>query len=176
MDRSSHQSLRPERIANSPYRRPVANGMKKSSSFASIRSILSYPLNLFRNPSQELSLPTTTSDLPVQVEANSESGSEDEWNGQPPTSADGMDVFDAAASAGRTGPEFEARTAQWRAKGEVPGGRRDLARRSLEVGRCSSARGSSDSNNREYPPTHLAPSVLLPPSLAQKPPLLCPSL
>ena len=135
MDRSSHQSLRPERIANSPYRRPAANGMKKSSSFASIRSIFSYPLNLFRNPSEELSLPTTTSDLPVQVEANSESGSEDEWNGQPPASANGMDVFDAAAGAGRTGPEFEARTASWRAKGEVPGGRRDLARRSLEV--CS---------------------------------------
>lgn len=43
------------------------------------------------------------------------------------------DVFDLAAAAGRGGNDFERRTAEFRARGEIPGGRRDLARRSLEV-------------------------------------------
>ena len=46
----------------------------------------------------------------------------------------GHDVFHLAAAAGRDGQEFEERAAEWRAKGEKLGGRRDTARRSLEVG------------------------------------------
>lgn len=88
---------------------------------------------MFRGNSQELTLPTNISDLPAEVETRSESGSEDGWNGQGPAGVNGMDLFDAAAAGGRTGPEFEERQAEWRAKGEVPGGRREMARRSLEV-------------------------------------------
>lgn len=47
---------------------------------------------------------------------------------------DGQDVFSLAAAGGREGPEFEDRAASWRAQGEKAGGRRDMARRALEVG------------------------------------------
>ena len=46
---------------------------------------------------------------------------------------DGQDVFDLAAAAGRDGREFDDRAAEWRAKGEKVGGRRDMVRRNLEV-------------------------------------------
>ena len=143
MDRSSRQGLRSERISNSPYKRPEASGLKKSSSttFSTVKNIFSYALSpLFRSSSSaDLTLPTTNSDI-KEIDQKSESGSEDGWNGSPPALDNGkegingsMDVFDLAAAAGRHGKEFEDRAAKWRAKGEVVGGRRDLARRSLTV-------------------------------------------
>jgi len=81
-----------------------------------------------------MSLPRTTADLHVEPEPQSESGSEDGWNGEPPENMDGMDVFKMAAAGGRQGKDFEERTEEWRSKGEVPGGRRESARRSLQVG------------------------------------------
>jgi hypothetical protein len=67
------------------------------------------------------------------AEQRSESGSEDQWDGEPPATMQGQDVFSLAAAAGREGPEFESRATAWRARGEIPGGRRETARRALEV-------------------------------------------
>ncbi|ORY33450.1 hypothetical protein BCR39DRAFT_557135 [Naematelia encephala] len=89
--------------------------------------MLSHVPSFFSRSSASI-LPTTHQDI---AEARSESGSEDEWNGEPPVAMDGEDVFDLAAAGGRTGKEFEARAADWRAKGEIPGGRRQAARQNL---------------------------------------------
>ena len=80
-----------------------------------------------------MTLPRTTADLPVEKEARSESGSEDGWNGEPPESMEGMDVFQMAAAGGRQGKDFDDRTEEWRSKGEVPGVRRESARKSIQV-------------------------------------------
>ena len=44
-----------------------------------------------------------------------------------------VDLYDLAAAAGQSGEAFEERASQWRARGEIAGGRRDVARRILEV-------------------------------------------
>ena len=64
---------------------------------------------------------------------HSESGSEDLEDEDAPGTPDGPDLFAVAAAAGRNGADFEERAAEWRARGEVEGGRRDAVRRQLEV-------------------------------------------
>lgn len=57
-------------------------------------------------------------------EDKSISGSEDEWNGEPPSAMKGQDVFSLAAAAGRRGEDFEARAEVWRqGKGALRGSR-----------------------------------------------------
>ena len=80
-----------------------------------------------------MTLPTTTSDLPVEIEQRSESGSEDEWTGAPPGVLNRPDVFAIAAAEGRDAQGVEENTAEWRAKGEMPGGRRGASRRQLNA-------------------------------------------
>jgi hypothetical protein len=77
-------------------------------------------------------LPQHTADIRTD-RAQSESGSEDGWDGEPPRMMAGQDGFDLAAAAGREGIAFEARTEEYRSKGELPGGRREVARKQLLV-------------------------------------------
>ncbi len=102
-------------------------------SFATIKSIYSYFTSPFSRSESESTLPTHR----IDVEQKSESGSEDEWNGDAPGLMNGQDVFDLAAAGGRDGQGFEERAAEWRARGEKVGGRRDAARRGIEVGYLS---------------------------------------
>ena len=69
----------------------------------------------------------------VKGDQKSESGSEHNWDAQPPAGMSGQDVFSLAAAAGRDGEAFEERAAAWRSRGEVPGGRRDTTRRGSQV-------------------------------------------
>jgi len=98
--------------------------------FVTIKSIYSYFTSPFARSESESTLPIHF----VDVDQNSESGSEDGWNGDAPALMEGQDVIDLAAAAGRDGQEFEGRAAEWRARGEKAGGRRDTVRRNLEVG------------------------------------------
>ncbi|KAL7418447.1 hypothetical protein Q5752_006905 [Cryptotrichosporon argae] len=142
MDRSSsRKNLRSERISNSPYARPEKTRSREHGglkSFPSLSSLVSFVASPFRRAP---SLPThstrqithsATGDDKIDVDAApSVSGSEDEWNGEPPEEMDGQDVFSLAAAGGREGDEFERRAETYRARGEVAGGRLDLARRGL---------------------------------------------
>ncbi|WVF72973.1 hypothetical protein IAT40_007791 [Kwoniella sp. CBS 6097] len=152
MERSSSQrDLRSERLSKTPYTRPgpSSSRLRKSTSMtplATLKSIVSYVSSPFTRSSTLL--PTHSSsthnqnqdqnhdqDLDVQVDNDqkSESGSEDNWNGEPPENMQGQDVFSLAAAAGRRGDEFEERASAWRSRGEKPGGRRELARLGLEA-------------------------------------------
>jgi hypothetical protein len=91
---------------------------------------MSYALTPFR---QAPILPLHNNDIKAE-ETISEDGSEEEWDGEPPGMMEGQDVYDLAAAGGRAGGDFDARTEEYRARGEVPGGRRDVARRQLLVG------------------------------------------
>ncbi|WWC72030.1 uncharacterized protein I206_105989 [Kwoniella pini CBS 10737] len=139
MERSSSQrDLRAERIARTPYNRPEPSRLRKSASMtplATLKSIVSYVSSPFTKSSSSV-LPTHTDDGPLRIadvdqDTKSESGSEDEWNGEPPSQMNGQDIFTLAAAAGRSGQQFEDRAITWRTN-EVPGGRRQLARLALE--------------------------------------------
>ncbi|WWC64565.1 uncharacterized protein I303_107176 [Kwoniella dejecticola CBS 10117] len=158
MERSSSQrDLRAERIARTPYNRPEPSRLRKSASItplATLKSIVSYVSSPFTKSSSSV-LPTHSNDAPTPLritegdqDTKSESGSEDEWNGQPPSQMDGQDMFTLAAAAGRSGADFDTRASDWRAK-EIPGGRRQTARLGLEA--------SSNSHVILEPPTPTAP-------------------
>ncbi|WRT70210.1 uncharacterized protein IL334_007205 [Kwoniella shivajii] len=138
MERSSSQrDLRAERLSRTPYSRPEPTRLRKSASMtplATLKSIVNYVSSPFTRSSNVL--PTHNNDLDVRitdVDQKSESGSEDEWNGDAPEPMQGQDVFSLASAAGRQGEEFDERAADWRAKGEKPGGRRQLTRLGLEA-------------------------------------------
>ncbi|WVQ66973.1 uncharacterized protein L199_005165 [Kwoniella botswanensis] len=144
MERSSSQrDLRSERLSRTPYTRPEPSRLRKSASmtpFATLKSIVNYVSSPFtRTSSSSAVLPThsTSNELAVRVpdvdiDQRSESGSEDEWNGEPPSKLEGQDIFSLAAAAGRGGDEFDKRAASWRNKGEVLGGKRQLNRLALQ--------------------------------------------
>ncbi|OCF77322.1 hypothetical protein I204_01309 [Kwoniella mangroviensis CBS 8886] len=160
MERSSSQrDLRSERLSRTPYTRPEPSRLRKSASmtpFATLKSIVNYVSSPFtRTSSSTAVLPThsTSNELAVRVtdvdiDQRSESGSEDEWNGEPPSKMEGQDIFSLAAAAGRGGDDFDKRAASWRSKGEVPGGKRQLNRLALQ-------NASSDLKQLE-PPTPTA--------------------
>lgn len=157
MNRSTPARIaRAERLErSSPYARPAEAKVKRSSSmivrfatllspeavaddqsFPGIRSLVSYITHPFaRSPSTQ-GLPITNQD----IDQKSESGSEDGWNGEPSQQMAEADVFDLAEAAGRDGPELEDRADKWRARGEIAGGRRDTARRNLQVRRLRKAK------------------------------------
>ncbi|TYJ54195.1 hypothetical protein B9479_005121 [Cryptococcus floricola] len=133
--RSSQHGKRSERLNRTPYARPTPTKPKTtpgSGTFGAIKSVFS---NLISSPFSRgsPSLPTHNS-LPVDRYQRSESGSEDNWEGDEPVQMKGQDVFSLAEAAGRGGEGFEARQVEWRTKGEVAGGRREAARRDLQVG------------------------------------------
>ncbi|WVW86187.1 hypothetical protein I302_108228 [Kwoniella bestiolae CBS 10118] len=159
MERSSSQrDLRSERLSRTPYARPEPSRLRKSASMtplATLKSIVNYVSSPFTRTSSSV-LPThsNSNDLAVRVtdadiDQRSESGSEDEWNGEPPSKMEGQDIFSLAAAAGRKGDDFEERAASWRNKGEVPGGNRQLNRLALQ--------NSSSELKQLEPPTPTAP-------------------
>ncbi|WVR00164.1 hypothetical protein IAU59_007306 [Kwoniella sp. CBS 9459] len=163
MERSSSQrDLKSERLSRTPYTRPEPSRLRKSASMtplATLKSIVSYVSSPFTRSSSLLPTHSTNQDLDVQVDQNgkheeididqkSESGSEDNWNGEPPANMQGQDVFSLAAAAGRRGDDFEERASNWRSRGEKPGGRRELARLGLEA---------HSSKSSLEPPTPTAP-------------------
>ncbi|OCF44644.1 hypothetical protein I317_01531 [Kwoniella heveanensis CBS 569] len=153
MERSSSQrDLRSERLSRTPYTRPEPSRLRKSTSMtplATLKSIVSYVSSPFtrsssllpthstnqnQNQSQDLDVRVNREDsIEIDQDQKSESGSEDNWNGEPPANMQGQDVFSLAAAAGRRGDDFEERASSWRARGEKPGGRRELARLGLEI-------------------------------------------
>ncbi|WWD19644.1 hypothetical protein CI109_104106 [Kwoniella shandongensis] len=142
MERSSSQrDLRVERLSRTPYSRPEPSKLRKSvsaSPFATLKSIVNYVSSPFSRGSASSSaiLPSTTNDVEddaIDIDRKSESGSEDNWTGSGPNNMGGQDVFSLAAAGGRQGQQFEDRAADWRARGEKPGGRRELARLQLEA-------------------------------------------
>ncbi|WWD03659.1 hypothetical protein V865_001714 [Kwoniella europaea PYCC6329] len=161
MERSSSQrDLRSERLSRTPYTRPEPSRLRKSASmtpFATLKSIVNYVSSPFtRTSSSSAVLPThSTSNgsavrvTDVDIYQRSESGSEDEWNGEPPSNMEGQDIFSLAAAAGRGGDAFDKRAASWRSKGEVPGGKRQLNRLALQ--------NSSSELKQLEPPTPSAP-------------------
>lgn len=96
---------------------------------------MSYITAPFARSPPSKGLPFTQAD--IAVEQKSESGSEDEWNGQPSEQMHGKDVFDLAQAAGRDGADFDSRADQWRARGEKAGGRRETSRKALFVSAVS---------------------------------------
>ncbi|WWC91702.1 uncharacterized protein L201_006648 [Kwoniella dendrophila CBS 6074] len=154
MERSSSQrDLRVERLSKTPYSRPEPSRLRKSASMtplATLKSIVNYVSSPFTKTSSPSVLPTHRIDIDQDQDQDirSESGSEDEWNGEAPSTMNGQDLFTLASAAGRDGEEFEKRAAAWRAKGEIPGGKRQLARLGVE------AHSSSESLE---PPTPTAP-------------------
>ncbi|KAK4685376.1 hypothetical protein P7C73_g4772, partial [Tremellales sp. Uapishka_1] len=144
MDRSSsRKNLKAERLAVTPYDRPDTpkkNTPKKdtpTASFSALRSIYSLISSPFKRSPP--ALPVHSSSLRNQLNVavspaqRSESGSEDNWDGEAPHAMAGQDVFSLAAAGGRDRDQFEERAETWRAREEIPGGRRDLARRGLET-------------------------------------------
>ncbi|RSH91867.1 hypothetical protein EHS25_009237 [Saitozyma podzolica] len=121
---SSMKNLRTERVKGSPYSRPSPK-LKKPSSlapFATVKSLLSYVTSPFLSRTRS-TLPTTINDMEIDddaAEQRSESGSEDQWDGEPPATMQGQDVFSLAAAAGREGPEFDSRATAWRARARSP--------------------------------------------------------
>lgn len=102
--------------------------MPCKQALGAIKSALSLFTSPFsRSPS---TLPTHNA---IEVDQRSESGSEDNWDGEAPAAMKGQDVFSLAAAAGRSGEDFEERQIAWRGKGEVRGGKREVARRELQV-------------------------------------------
>ncbi|OXG76017.1 hypothetical protein C348_05165 [Cryptococcus neoformans Gb118] len=128
--RSSQQGKRSERLTRTPYARPTPQRTRTTpnSALGAIKSALSLFTSPFsRSPS---TLPTHNA---IEVDQRSESGSEDNWDGEAPAAMKGQDVFSLAAAAGRSGEDFEGRQIAWRGKGEVPGGKREVARRELQL-------------------------------------------
>ncbi|EIW72110.1 hypothetical protein TREMEDRAFT_72658 [Tremella mesenterica DSM 1558] len=138
MERSSTpKSIRAEReAANSPYDRSLRVLKPKQSvgisPFASLRSLYSFVTGSISRTTPLL--PNTSQDIdsPPASDQQSVSGSDDEWEGEEPKRMQGEDVFSLAAAAGRKGGNVDDRALEFRARGEIPGGRRDLARRALE--------------------------------------------
>jgi hypothetical protein len=73
--------------------------------------------------------------MDVDADQKSESGSEDGWTGDASQQMQQGDAYEAEALAiSRSRLEGKSRVAEkWSAMGEKAGGRRDLARRNLEV-------------------------------------------
>lgn len=102
--------------------------MQCKQALGAIKSALSLFTSPFsRSPS---TLPTHND---IEVDQRSESGSEDNWDGEAPITMKEQDVFSLAAAAGRSGEDFEGRQIAWRSKGEVPGSKHDVVRRGLQV-------------------------------------------
>lgn len=81
-------------------------------------SPLSSLVNFVSAPFRKSTLPRHSQDADGRIlddDQRSVSGSEDGWNGEPPTIMEEVDVFSLASAAGRGGPEFEARAQTWRA-------------------------------------------------------------
>lgn len=102
--------------------------MPCKQTLGAIKSALSLFTSPFsRSPS---TLPTHNA---IEVDQCSESGSEDNWDGEAPATMKEQDVFSLAAAAGRSGEDFEGRQIAWRSKGEVPGSKHGVVRRELQV-------------------------------------------
>ncbi|ADV23987.1 hypothetical protein CNI04180 [Cryptococcus gattii WM276] len=128
--RSSQQGKRSERLTRTPYARPTPQKTRgtPNSALGAIKSALSLFTSPFsRSPS---TLPTHND---IEVDQRSESGSEDNWDGEAPITMKEQDVFSLAAAAGRSGEDFEGRQIAWRSKGEVPGSKHDVVRRGLQL-------------------------------------------
>ncbi|ORX40584.1 hypothetical protein BD324DRAFT_606465 [Kockovaella imperatae] len=129
---SGSRAARSERVNATPYRRPQQVKKSTSTPFSGLRNMISYALSPLFRQENRLALPSNTGDITMEPEVPSESGSEDNWGSSPSNTRQG-DVLSMAEAAGRSGADFEDRAAEWRARGEVPGGRRDTTRRSLAV-------------------------------------------
>ncbi|KAL1408542.1 hypothetical protein Q8F55_005354 [Vanrija albida] len=113
----SRKDLRSERLNQSPYARPARGEVRRSASHSAF-SPLSSLVNFVSAPFRKSTLPRHSQDADGRIledDQRSVSGSEDGWNGEPPTVMEEVDVFSLASAAGRAGPEFEARAQSWRA-------------------------------------------------------------
>ncbi|WVQ84500.1 hypothetical protein IAT38_006652 [Cryptococcus sp. DSM 104549] len=142
--RSSQREARTERLSRTPYARPTPNRNDRAttpkSPFAALKSIIKFVSPWRSGPAP--GLPTHNGH---DADQRSEDGSEDNWEGEGPEAMRGQDMFALAAAGGRSGAGFDARQAEWRARGELPGGRRETARRDLPAGPYTLAIGAPKS-------------------------------
>lgn len=64
----------------------------------------------------------------IDIDRKSESGSEDGWNGEPSQQMKQGDIFEADEKKG-----MSSSAEKWKAMGEISGGKRDTARKNLQV-------------------------------------------